>query len=85
MGRNFEVKFNKYAGMSQIVNPDPYPCQSKIKPISTNLPQFPKHSLPLDGGGLGWGCNLLLLDNFLFTLPPPPPVKGGGEYGAEVW
>src|SRR6266567_7480886 len=65
--------------MSQIVNPDPYPCQSKIKPISANLPQFPKPSLPLDGGGLGWGCNLLLLDNFLFTLPPTPSRQGRGR------
>jgi hypothetical protein len=44
---------------------------------------FPQaHSyLPLDGGGLGWGCKTFIVINNLFIYPPLYPLPPGeGKY-----
>src|SRR4030042_3507085 len=34
--------------------------------------------LPLDGGGLGWGCEYLAISTSFPPPPPPPPPPRGG-------
>ena len=47
-----------------------------------------KYPLPLDGGGLGWGCKILPLFAIAQFIPPPIPTfprKGGEGDFLQYW
>jgi len=52
--------------------------------------EFPNNSLPLEGGGLGWGCFAMIIFD---TLPFIPSPQGRGDirylvakvFGTAVW